>query len=79
MERFKQLHGDMEVVLCDSPEAVAKDADAVVLATEWQQYRDLAWDQMAASMRNKVVLDGRNALNRERLQAAGFRYLTLAG
>src|SRR5579862_7140311 len=47
MERFQEAYGDMGVVCCSSPEDVAEEADALVLVTEWQQYRELDWDAVA--------------------------------
>jgi UDPglucose 6-dehydrogenase len=79
MERFQQQHGDMGVICCESPEQVADDADALVLVTEWPQYRELAWDEVVTRMRSPILLDGRNALDRARLTRCGFRYLGIAG
>ena len=80
MSRFQRDHKDIDILLCPAPADVAKDADAVVLVTEWSQYRDLDWEAFAGSMRpSPVILDGRNVLDRERLVRAGFRYLSLAG
>jgi UDPglucose 6-dehydrogenase len=50
-----------------------------VLVTEWQEYRELDWEAMASRMRTPLVLDGRNALDRERLQRFGFHYLGISG
>ena len=75
MERFAQEYGDLAVVPCATPEQVADDADALVLVTEWQQYRELDWEAIAGRMRSRIVLDGRNALDRGRLTRFGFRYL----
>jgi len=77
MERARREHPDIEMSLCDSPEAVARDADALVLVTEWPQYRDLDWEGIAKTMRTRLLIDGRNALERGKLERAGFRYLTL--
>lgn len=79
MERFLEQYPDIDISLCATPEAVAEEADAVVLVTEWQQYRELDWESIKNSMRTPVVLDGRNHLDRARLTKAGFRYLSLAG
>jgi len=56
---------------------VADDADALVLVTEWLQYLELDWESVAARMRSRIILDGRNALDRARLTRFGFRYLGL--
>ena len=79
MERFDQEYGSMGTILCSTPEGVAEEADALVLVTEWQDYRELDWDALASRMKSRIVLDGRNALDRARLERQGFRYVTLAG
>src|SRR5579864_3684439 len=67
MERFQEQYGDLGVILCESPEQVANDSDALVLVTEWPQYRELNWDSICTSMRSPILLDGRNSLDRVRL------------
>jgi UDPglucose 6-dehydrogenase len=79
MERFAQEYADLNVTLCATPEEVAQDTDALVLVTEWQQYRDLDWEAIKHTMRSPVLLDGRNVLDRALLTRAGYRYLGLAG
>src|SRR5947209_15260733 len=54
MERFRREYAGLDVVCCSSPEKVAEDADAVVLVTEWPQYRDLDWEKVAGVMRTPV-------------------------
>jgi UDPglucose 6-dehydrogenase len=78
MERFRREHGDLEVICCESACDVARDADALVLVTEWPEYRNLDWESLVPSMRTAIVLDGRNAFDKLRMTRAGFRYLCLA-
>jgi UDPglucose 6-dehydrogenase len=79
MDRFKKEHPELrEAACCETAEEVARDADALVLVTEWPQYRDLDWDSLSKAMRTPILLDGRHALDRERLTRAGFRYIGLA-
>jgi UDPglucose 6-dehydrogenase len=54
-------------------EAIA-DADALVLVTEWSEFLELAWAQVAAAMRGQLVIDGRNALDADAVRAAGLLY-----
>ena len=75
MERFRAADVDMEVSLCDTAEEAARDSDAVVLVTEWPEYRELNWAAMISTMRSPVLLDGRNVLDRARLSALGYRYV----
>ena len=50
-------------------------ADAVVLVTEWPEFRDLDWTgDVRRRMRVPLVVDGRNFLDREQLVEAGFTY-----
>jgi UDPglucose 6-dehydrogenase len=72
-DRARLLNPDLEVRYCATPEEVAKDADAIVLATDWAVYRDLPWKQMAKRASNPLVLDGRNFLDRCQLEKAGLR------
>ncbi|HTR39296.1 MAG TPA: UDP-glucose/GDP-mannose dehydrogenase family protein [Bryobacteraceae bacterium] len=78
LDRFEREHSDLPVVCCESPEEVADEADALVLVTEWQEYRELDWEVMASRMRSPLMLDGRNALDKARLERLGFRYLGIA-
>jgi UDPglucose 6-dehydrogenase len=79
MDRFRQDNPSSGVICCETAEEVAVDADALVLVTEWPQYRELNWERLATSMRSPILLDGRNVLDRARITRAGFRYLGLAG
>jgi UDPglucose 6-dehydrogenase len=77
MERFAQQHGGLDVKCCATPEQVAHNADAVVLVTEWPQYRDLDWEAIRFTMKTPVLLDGRHLFDRERMTRAGYRYIAL--
>ncbi|MDP8979847.1 MAG: UDP-glucose/GDP-mannose dehydrogenase family protein [Acidobacteriota bacterium] len=79
LERFQQEHSDIGVVCCQEAGQVFDDSDALVLVTEWQQYRELPWDTLAARMRTAIVLDGRNALDRARLTGFGWKYIGIGG
>jgi UDPglucose 6-dehydrogenase len=48
--------------------------DAVVLVTEWRQFLALDWREVAEAMDGTLVIDGRNALNRDAIEAAGLVY-----
>jgi UDPglucose 6-dehydrogenase len=57
----------------DALDAVA-GADAVVLVTEWAEFLQLDWNEVAERMAGTVVLDGRNALDADAVTAAGLLY-----
>ncbi len=60
-----------------SVEVAARDADAVVLVTEWPQLADVDWAALAATMRSAVFVDGRNMLDPEAMRKAGYRYAAI--
>jgi UDPglucose 6-dehydrogenase len=59
-----------------APDALAAvdGADAVVLVTEWQEFRDLDWAAVAERMAGSTLIDGRNALDPAAVRAAGLTY-----
>lgn len=54
---------------------LAQDCDALVLVTEWKEFRALDFAQLAQLMRRPLIVDGRNYLNREAILQAGFFYV----
>ena len=62
------------VEFADGALECVRGADAVVLVTEWDEFKALDWDEVADAMAGKVVIDGRNALDPVRVRAAGLTY-----
>lgn len=62
------------VEYCESIAQAVSDADAVVLMTEWNQYRGLDLDELARAMRGDVFIDLRNVYERPLMERAGLRY-----
>ncbi len=58
----------------DNAYAAADGADALVIVTEWDEFRALDLDKVAASMRGKVLVDLRNVYDREDAEEAGLTY-----
>ena len=52
-------------------------ADALVLVTEWNEFREPDFAKMRKLMRTPVVFDGRNIYNREQMKADGFTYFAI--
>jgi UDPglucose 6-dehydrogenase len=63
-----------EIQLAEGPYEAAANADAVVVATEWDVFTQLDWSKLAASMAGSLVIDGRNCLDAARIRAAGLDY-----
>lgn len=68
-------HGLSGVSVETDPERLADGCDALVLVTDWKQFRTLDYVKMAKLMNNPVIIDGRNFLDQEALEAAGYRYV----
>ncbi len=68
-------HGLSGVHIEPSPETLADGCDALVLVTEWKLFAELDFAELAARMHLPIIVDGRNFLDREKLQHQGFRYL----
>jgi UDPglucose 6-dehydrogenase len=65
------------ITVVDDPSASAKDADALVLLTEWPQFRTLDWAELASTVRQPIVIDTRNLLDPDVIRRAGFTYHAL--
>lgn len=65
-------HGLSGVIVETDPERLADGCDALVLITDWAQFKKLDYAQMARLMNNPVMIDGRNFLDCEVLERAGF-------
>jgi UDPglucose 6-dehydrogenase len=63
-----------EVVFVRDMYEVAEDADALVLITEWNEFRFLDWDRVKALLRSPTVIDLRNIYDPVRMRARGFDY-----
>ena len=72
MEQAKQELTGIEY--CDDPYSCAKGADALVIVTEWRQFRALDLERIMAGMTTPVVIDLRNIYRPEDMKALGFRY-----
>jgi UDPglucose 6-dehydrogenase len=72
-ERAREMLGPAEI--CDSALDALRGADAAVLVTEWPEFRELEWaGEVKHAMKQPLIVDGRNYLDREALVAAGYTY-----
>jgi UDPglucose 6-dehydrogenase len=63
-----------EVTFCSGPYACAEGADAVVIVTEWEQFRALDLERLKATMKAPVVIDLRNVYRPDEMIGRGFVY-----
>ncbi len=66
-----------DVIYCNSAYEAAEGAEAVVIATEWEQFRALDLDRLRLVMAQPVIVDLRNIYRPEEMKRANFRYLTI--
>ena len=74
MDKYRRTYPGQALVYCNSVEEVAAKSDALALLTDWDQFRHVRWEQIAPLMNKKIIVDGRNMLEREELAASGFIY-----
>jgi len=63
-----------EVTFCRTAYDVAKEADALLLVTEWNEFKQLNWEKIRGFMRQPIVVDGRNLYDPAELAARGLIY-----
>lgn len=73
----KARRADPELRTADTVTEAVDGADAVLVATEWPEFADLDWPDMAARMTGDLVYDSRGIVDRERVVAAGLRFASL--
>lgn len=75
MAACQQKNPALGVNYCATIEELALDCDALVLVTEWDSFRHLDYAALGMLMRQKIIVDGRNALNPRAIIEAGFVYI----
>ena len=61
----------------DSKYEALKDADALILVTEWQEFRSPDFDEMKKLLKSQIFFDGRNQFDKERMAEIGFEYFQI--
>ncbi len=76
MNNVKKILGDKISYGKDAYE-VLKDADFLVIATEWSVFRTPEYERMEKLMKNKIIFDGRNLYDLEQMKEKGFTYYSV--
>jgi UDPglucose 6-dehydrogenase len=78
MEEAQRIYGDRDdLSLCGTKEACLRDADALVVLTEWQMFRAPDFDLLKDKLKAPVVFDGRNLYEPARMAKRGFAYYAI--
>jgi UDPglucose 6-dehydrogenase len=76
MNNVKQLYGDKAVFAANEYEAL-NNADFLVIATEWNEFRSPDFEKIASQLKDKVVFDGRNLYSTAFMKEHGFTYYSI--
>ncbi len=77
IEKAKEFNLIEGAVYEDSPLAAAKDAEALIIATEWKEFAAIDLDELKAAMHTPLIFDGRNLLDPETARGFGFTYTSI--
>jgi len=66
-----------EITYCPSPYEAAQGADAILVLTEWSEFRDVNWKAVASCVAHRLVIDGRNLFSSEALAQEGFHHIAI--
>jgi UDPglucose 6-dehydrogenase len=73
-ERARAALGSLPIEYADSPYEAARDADAVLFLTDWDEFKQIDLARLHGLLRHPVVIDGRNLFDPAQMAAAGFHY-----
>jgi len=73
MKNVKDVVGD-KINFADNQYEALEDADALIIATEWNEFRTPDFGKIAAVLKTKVIFDGRNLFDLNQIQELGFHY-----
>ncbi len=76
MDNVKKILGD-EVTFCHTPYAALDDADALMIFTEWPQFRTPDFEKMNKLLKNRVIFDGRNLYELDLMREMGYGYYSI--
>ena len=77
MFNAKKVLGETSIKYClDKYEAI-ENSDALVILTEWKEFANLDLQKVKSMLKNPVIFDGRNLLNREKVESSGFIYFAV--
>jgi UDPglucose 6-dehydrogenase len=65
------------ITYCSNPYQAAEGADAIVVVTEWDEFRRVDWDRVRSVVERPLVLDGRNMLDAMEVTRSGFQYISI--
>ena len=78
IEEARRIYADKSgLSYCDTPKEALKEADALVIVTEWKQFRSPDFDALSQQLRDKVIFDGRNMYEPATVKRSGLQYYAI--
>jgi UDPglucose 6-dehydrogenase len=78
MEEAQRIYGDRpDLMLCGTKEACLREADALIIMTEWQVFRAPDFDLIRERLKEAVIFDGRNLYDPARMARKGIAYYAI--
>ena len=77
MDEAKFYLKDIKVNYCNDKYSVLEGADALILVTEWKEFRSPDFDLIKSKMNNNLFIDGRNQFKKEFMECNGFKYIQI--
>lgn len=74
MDNVKKLHPNLNLRFAKKALDAVKSADALIIATEWPEFRSFSWQELKNLLRSPVIFDGRNVFALEDVRQKGFYY-----
>lgn len=77
MNNVRELYDHENITFCESQYDALKKADALIIATEWPEFRTPDFEKMQAFLKSKVIFDGRNVYDLDKMEKLGFFYSSI--
>lgn len=76
MEKTKEIFKD-KIIYCPNAYEVAKDCDALVILTEWDEFKKINFKKIKELLKNPIIIDGRNMFEPLKMKKLGFDYYSI--
>lgn len=76
-DNVREIYPD--ITYCTHSYDVSKDADAIILVTEWNEFKNIDFDRLGAHAKSKILFDGRRVYTRRQVEGNGWEYYTIGG
>ncbi len=77
MNNVRALYDHENITFCETQYDALKKADALIIATEWPEFRTPDFEKMQSFLKTKVIFDGRNVYDLDKMQKLGFYYSSI--